>query len=562
MLFFESQRKAKEKTTWFLILFIINTILISALNVGLVKVFHHAQMNEMKLVFVGSIFFFVGMSFFFNLTIPKGKTLIEKMGGRILSNSSNDLKEKQLINIVAEMALASGVGIPACAIIDETSINAFVVGEDLSEVFVVVTAGALEVLTRDELQAVIGHEFSHILNEDIALNSKLAGVVKGFQFIAKMGDFFSGDRRRFGNSYSSSRTRTELSLIGMGLFAIGYLGFLLGKMIQSFVSKQREYLADASAAQFTRNPEALARALGKILLGNGSSVGANSSREFAHIFFADPSGSTFMSWLFATHPPLRDRIQKLAPHRRLEDILSEAQEKGTVPTNPTSRIHDVDVKKILNCIGTPADENFQAASLLMTGLNPLTDLLHNIETARAAVTLVALRSQENALEEGIRQLNENSKIKSDLIELQKATTRGEKERVALFKVALTSLKELPLKDKQELIEKMRELFELDKKWTLLEALLFLVARKILLPGLAKPKAPKLGKELAKQWFLQDENVNFQEFESFLNGWDQVTLLEKKGLIEELFNGIDVAAEKTREEFRLFCLWLGVPVPQV
>jgi Zn-dependent protease with chaperone function len=573
MLFFEAQRKAKTKTAWLVLLFVINVIVVSSLNALLFTVTsNHSTPKKVLAVFLGSALFFVVMSIVATLTLPKGQALVESLGGRILSGSNDtageytkatDLKEKQFLNVVEEMALASGVPIPHCAVLDgENSINAFIAGEEIQHIVVAVTRGALERLTRDELQAVIGHEFSHILNEDLSFNGKLAGVVQGFQIITKLGDLLTNNRRN-----RSHRNRFTADAIGLGLMAIGSFGYALGRLIQNLISRQREYLADSSSAQFTRNPEALARALGKILMGQGSAISASSRIEFAHIFFSDAVGTAFMSSLLSTHPPLRDRIQRLVPKLDLEEVLVQATANNSSSTADKTRgpkpiaSQQWTSEKILACIGAPTEANFQLTQSLLSEYGPQSELLKKPTTARAALSLVVLYSQE-AYQDGLPLIMEQAGVsKSDFNELRRLVEAGEQQRVVLFQKALAGLRVLSFKEKQELLQSLRLLFERDQKWSLLETMLFLVAEKILLSGKrSQVTVQQLPVSNLRAWFEQETSVDFKAVQEFLHSWDSAFLLRKKDLIQECLKFVDQQKSQSREEFRLVALWLGVPIP--
>ncbi len=233
-----------------------------------------------------------------------GPYIAESLGGRLVDRSTKDFKEKQLLNVVEEMAIASGTSVPMVYVLDkEAGINAFAAGYNREDAVVAVTGGCLERLSRDELQGVVGHEFSHILNGDMRLNIRLIGLLSGIMVLATVGRIMlrSGPRSRKGAA----------PVIGMGLalVVIGYLGVFFAKMIQCAVSRQREYLGDASAVQFTRNPAGLANALKKIGgFSGGSRIKAPLAAEASHMFF-----STAVSSLFSTHPPLAARIRYLEP---------------------------------------------------------------------------------------------------------------------------------------------------------------------------------------------------------------------------------------------------------
>jgi Zn-dependent protease with chaperone function len=247
-----------------------------------------------------------------------GSAVAESVGGRRVDPHTTDPREHQLLNVVEEMAIASGLPVPAVYILDdEPGINAFAAGLTTSDAVVTVTRGTLEKLKRDELQGVIAHEFSHILNGDMRINIRVSAIIFGILVLG-----LAGRATLWGMRYGAMRSsRNEkanggaLLILGAGvaLLVIGYIGYFFGRLIQASLSRQREYLADASAVQFTRNPGGIATALKKI---GGYAIGSNldthRAAEISHFFFAQAFESNF-GGIWATHPPLGDRIRAIDP---------------------------------------------------------------------------------------------------------------------------------------------------------------------------------------------------------------------------------------------------------
>lgn len=248
-----------------------------------------------------------------------GPSVAESVGGREVFANTRDFKERRLLNVVEEMAIAAGIRIPHVYVLDnEPGINAFAAGYSSKDAAVAVTRGTLDSLNREELQGVIGHEFSHILNGDMRLNIWLIGILGGILCIAVIGTWMV----RGGSEllrYPRIRTRNSkdntaalaLALLAFGaaVWVIGSLGHFFGRLIQCAVSRSRESLADASSVQFTRNPLGLANAL-KLIGANARHglIGAADASEISHMFFV--SG---VDGLFDTHPPLDERIRLLDP---------------------------------------------------------------------------------------------------------------------------------------------------------------------------------------------------------------------------------------------------------
>ena len=247
-----------------------------------------------------------------------GPAVAELLGGRRLDPGSTDLLERRLLNVVEEMAIASGIPVPAVYVMDnEAGINAFAAGHTIHDAAVAITRGGLETLSRDELQGVMAHEFSHILNGDMRLNIRLMGVLFGILLLTVIGrgivrgSYYSGGSRRSRGGKSDGGG--QIVLLGIALIVLGYLGVFFGRLIQAAVSRQREFLADAAAVQFTRNPLGISGALRKIGGGaNGSKIQNHHAQEAGHLFFSEGVRSSF-SRSFATHPPLDVRIKRVDP---------------------------------------------------------------------------------------------------------------------------------------------------------------------------------------------------------------------------------------------------------
>jgi Zn-dependent protease with chaperone function len=242
-----------------------------------------------------------------------GKVVAQDLGGRPVEPTTTDLSERRLLNVVEEMAIASGVPIPGVWIMDEEQgINAFAAGTDPTNAVIGVTRGTLDRLSRSELQGVVAHEFSHILNGDMKLNMRLMGWIFGLVMLSMLGRIMLESFRFMRGSRDSKGDGIILALVvvGLAVWLVGSIGVLFARMLQAAISRQREYLADASAVQFTRNADGIAGALKKIggFSGHGR-ITSPKAMEARHMFFAG-SG---LSSLMATHPPLDKRIKAIDP---------------------------------------------------------------------------------------------------------------------------------------------------------------------------------------------------------------------------------------------------------
>lgn len=245
-----------------------------------------------------------------------GSKVASLLGGRRLQPGSRDQAEQRVMNVVEEMALASGIPVPPVYVLDnEPGINAFAAGHSIDDAVIGVNRGTIEQLSRDELQGVIAHEYSHILNGDMRMSLRMIGILHGIQVIALIGWGIIRSLR-YSSSGSSKEKGGGIALIlaiGGGLLVLGSVGLFFARLIKASVSRQREYLADASAVQFTRNPAGIADALKTIgVASDHSTVRAGQAELISHMWFARMSGSG-MAGLLSTHPPLLARIRKVEP---------------------------------------------------------------------------------------------------------------------------------------------------------------------------------------------------------------------------------------------------------
>lgn len=251
-----------------------------------------------------------------------GAVVAHSLGGRLVPLNTDDSEERQLLNVVEEMAIASGLPVPEVYVLDEESgINAFAAGNEITDAAVGVTFGALKLLTREELQGVMAHEFSHILNGDMRLNTRLIGWLHGVLGLVVLGRILTLDFLRRARTAEGQWVRPVFHPVLLPAFVVGWIclvagsfGAFFARLIKSAVSRQREYLADAAAVQFTRNPEGVAGALKKIggLRGH-SLLAAARAEEASHMYFGDGMRPRWFGFL-ATHPPLTRRIQRINPY--------------------------------------------------------------------------------------------------------------------------------------------------------------------------------------------------------------------------------------------------------
>ena len=322
MNFFRAQDEARGRTTKLVVLLVLAIVVLAG------TLYAIAVLGQQKLVRGGETDWFqpklflatagtalvviIGGSLLRIAELSKGGGAIaERLGGRLIGATTKDAAERRYLNVVQEMALASGLPVPLCYVIDgDETINAFAAGNSPQDAAVGVTRGALRNLTRDELQGVIAHEFSHIGNGDMKLNLRIIGTVAGLTALAQLGYIIV----RIGLNSGSSRKNNlwPLAIAGLVVVLVGLGGVFFARVIQASVSRQREYLADASAVQFTRNPLGFASALRKVAGLSGAQREASSAElEAQHMFFAGSAG--FLESLFSSHPPIGERIRRVDP---------------------------------------------------------------------------------------------------------------------------------------------------------------------------------------------------------------------------------------------------------
>lgn len=321
MNFFKAQDQAKRQTFWLVILFIIGTILFSYFGAKFISaciLFGYRELegqfplpHSFPIIFISltCIILFVSLYKYFSLKQGGGRSVAIALGGRLLDKKAGTANERRLLNIVEEMAIAASIPVPQTYILDnELNINAFAAGHTINDAVLGITKGSIELLTRDELQAVVGHEFSHILNGDMRLNLRFTALIFAFNFLSQTGSILKEAMYSKNLKYAPVQIPIAF-LVLLALFVVGFLGKLWSHIMQAAVNRQREYLADASSVQFTRHASALASALKKIG-GSEEAATINSplSESYSHFFFDSPN-----TGLIATHPPLEKRIKRIEP---------------------------------------------------------------------------------------------------------------------------------------------------------------------------------------------------------------------------------------------------------
>jgi Zn-dependent protease with chaperone function len=391
-----------------------------------------------------------------------GDSVARLLGGRLVESTTTELKERQLLNVVEEMAVAAGTAMPPVYVLDqEPGINAFAAGFTPGDAVVAVSRGAIEHLTRDELQGVIGHEFSHILHGDMRLNLRLIGLIHGILVLALTGRLLV--ELVFRNSSDTGKDGfwviVSLMVSGLTLMLIGSLGVLLGRIIKCAVSRQREFLADASSVQYTRNPEGLAGALKKIGgLTAGSRIRSPNAEQACHMFFGP--GVPSLTSLLATHPPLEERIRRLDPtfdgtfprvdtadaesdvETYLSRLAGQASAEGTTDSTPIP----LTPQDALSAVGAPSPSHVAYASGLLDRLPAeLTAAVREPFSAHAVIYALLLDPAASIRAQQLIDLSSDAElgVVDEVLRLLPAVTAlGELGRLPLVDVTIPTLRRL------------------------------------------------------------------------------------------------------------------------
>lgn len=420
------------------------------------------------------------------LSAGGGRVAVD-MGGTQVPADVQDPLRRRLRNVVEEMAIASGVPVPEIYVLEEEQgINAFAAGFSPSDAAIAVTRGTLELLDRNELQGVIAHEFSHILNGDMKLNIRLMGVLFGIIALGLVGRLvFRGSYHTSILSNRRSRTHPAVMVIGLGLVILGAIGVFFARIIKAGVSRQREYLADASAVQFTRQTDGIANALKKIGgYSEGSSINATDPEEVSHMLFG--SGSS-LSGMFATHPPLVERIQALDPNfseadfprvdprQRQVETASESQYAafaGEASTPVVDHLTMGQAEGIAKTVGQPTNEHVEFAKKLRQSIpENLYDAAHSSELVYfLAIALILDRSGKVTDRQFALVQEQLGQQRSQFVRryYEELAETGAQFRLPLLEIAFPALKLRPAPELSYLVSLTTRLIEVDGEVDLFE----------------------------------------------------------------------------------------------
>lgn len=432
-----------------------------------------------------------------------GKAVAEALDGRLLNPATTDPDERKILNVVEEMAIAAGTPVPPVYILEDAAINAFAAGRTPQDAVIGITRGCIRQLSRDELQGVVAHEFSHIIHGDMRLNTQLIATLHGILLLGLIGYFLlrAAPFRR-----SSNRDNSVLIMFALGLtlVVIGFAGTFFGNLIKAAVSRQREFLADASAVQYTRNPGGIAGALKKIGASqHGSQLQAANAVEYSHMFFGQ-GAKTALSSLMATHPPLPQRIRRIEPQwdgdytspsppappeaapatareglgvpgqlailatatQALESATAAAGQAAGAPLDRHA------AQAAIEAIGQPDMRHLKYARQTLAMLDPeLKEAAHDTYAARAVVYGLLLAPDGQVREHQIEQLRQHAlpEVFTALLELGDRPTRvPPRFRLALIDLALPALKQMSPAQRNTFRQCLNLLVEADGRVSLME----------------------------------------------------------------------------------------------
>jgi len=508
MNFFESQDRVRKNTVVLVVLFVLAVVtLIIMTNVLIMIVFGFIDSQQLRdgqilvqrmdwqtfaAVGVGVSVVVLGGSLYKTIALSAGgKVVAESLGGQLIARNTQDLNERKLLNVVEEMAIASGTPAPPVYLLaDETGINAFAAGFSPRDAVIGVTQGTIDHLSREQLQGVIAHEFSHIFNGDMRLNIRLMGALNGILILGIVGYYllysasFSGRRR--GNDKGGG----GILALAVGLMVIGFAGTFFGGLIKAAVSRQREYLADASAVQFTRNPDGIAGALKRIGgLAAGSKVENPGAPEVSHAFFAQGI-SGFTQWMSATHPPLAKRILRIDPQwdgkfdfsDPPEATQEEAQAGESQPMTRQAMAKNLgavaagvavaDVMNAIDQMGNPKQETLDYAhSLLLELPTVIKEAAREPYGARAVVYSLVLDQEQEVRTRQLKQLQDHADPDVYALTLTLIPHIDEldvKFRLPVLDIAIPALKQLSLSQYKLFKDNLIASIEMDSRVDLLE----------------------------------------------------------------------------------------------
>jgi len=452
--FFERQEQARRTTRWLVFWYALAVLSVVASFCAVAALFRPPlQIYVAIAALAGGCILAVSAYRIWQLS-EGGEAVAELLGARYVDPWKCSPTERRLLNVVEEMAIASGIGVPPVYLLErENAINTLVAGHTPHQAVIIVTHGALQQLSREELQGVMGHEFSHILNGDMALNLRLVGILAGLTWFSTQGEklVYRAAWQAKGVPREESSPDAISALFGGLVAFIGFPGSFAADAIKAAISRQREFLADAASVQFTRNPEAIAGALDSILaLRAPTAVLALHSEQFSHMFFAL---AVSRWWSFSTHPPIEERIRRVHPRFLRDDYRATR--------------HGVQREvAVLDDAGNVIQKNIDFAARLLADLPPaLREALRQPEGAQDA--MFALAGQANRLQPYVQSV-------------------ARSHMLVLADLAVPAIKGQKQQERDRFLADLAALVVSDRRVTLRELVLFTLLRQRLREGAGHP----------------------------------------------------------------------------
>jgi len=440
-----------------------------------------------------------------------GAVVAEMLGGKRLANHVDDILLKRLLNVVEEMAIASGLPVPPVYVLKQTGINAFAAGFSPSDTVIGVTTGAIEMLNRDELQGVIAHEFSHILHGDTRINMRMMGLLHGMTLISDTGMLLLTTRRSTHYSSRQGGTHPAIFMLGLLLFIVGLIGMILADLIKRAVARQREFLADASAVQYTRNPSGISDAL-KVIGGYkaGAKIQHGDAAAMGHFFFCNAlkwrvlaaAGSEGSWW--ASHPPLLERIRRIEPRFRgklaavaiaekQQEVYTEASMgfAQAMPAQSTVLPDNMqDYKSWLSSVGNPEKASLAHVETQLQRIpTRLRNFAYDSYTARAVCYALLLDKDDGQRQIQLSLLKKSAdpNVLREMLDIQREVQRmPESLRLILIDIMLPALKSLSLSQYQQFVKNIQLLTKANHRMSLFEYVLQRVLLRHLKPTFVEP----------------------------------------------------------------------------
>ncbi|MDR1888323.1 MAG: M48 family metallopeptidase [Zoogloeaceae bacterium] len=481
--FFGEQTRARRKTRWLIFWFLLAVAgIIAAIYCAVTLVFMQHFWSTTRFLWtfliVGGGIAAASLYKIAQISRKGGAFVAIELGGRPVWRDSNDPLERRLVNVIDEMSIASGIPAPQAFILNEESgLNAFAAGMTVNDSVIAVTRGLLEHMNRDQLQGVIGHEISHIVNGDTRLNLWLIGILHGIFCLTLAGRSIS--------SRSQGKNISFIILLDVLLFIIGSIGLFFGRLIQSAVSREREYLADASAVQFTRNPDGLADAL-RQLGGFGSDIQHPNAAAASHLFFGEGKKGlfSFVPSLFATHPPIEKRIA------RIDKNFNPARVSRRQPASGAALSDRVPAAIGFSNIAYAPEAAEIAAHIeyarnFLAGISPpVREATHQPEGAAATVYALLLSSRAEIRQQQIDHITQTHRPETAETALACArwlADNGPQSRLPLLDLALPTLRDTSADERRRVLECVEALVQADGRLSASEFALRCLLTRVLAP---------------------------------------------------------------------------------